>query len=671
MTSPLFRFSLLSLALAAGFAHAEDEAKESVTLDTVTVKGQATSATHRVTTKRMEETTSTDLKDVLFNEPSISFGGGNGQSQWVTIRGMGQDQIDYKVDDTYTDSQIFHHNGRFMLDPALVKVVAVQKGTGSASAGIGATSGAIVAETVEAKDLLREGQNVGFKVNAGISSNKGYSRGVSVYGQAGGFDALVSGNFVREKEYTAGKGYRNLLGGDKVLNSALGSRGLLGKIGYRFNEDNRIELSHRQEKQYGERALREEFDFSQVFQTDRRTGKYVLDANGNRIPNTANNAPRYRTLTQDTTNLEFKGGNWGFIDKIKVNVYRLNTKRDEVPNPNYELDGEVRTYGANLNLDSRLFDRHTLKYGLNWRTQKSSSNGEGGEKKNDAGAYVEGIWDFSPVTLTTGLRYDRWKMKTSSKTENSDGNFNPSIGLVYDITPDFSINTSLNYATRSPRLYEAALVNDRPITASPDLKAERSRNAEIGFNYRWNSALTLSGSYFHQQIKDVQAIRQEGRNYVWYNGGKLKNRGYELNAAYRWKGLTARAGVAYSRPKLNGDTADIVTTAIPMGRTWTTGLSYQFDNPNLEIGWRGRYVQNAGYAPTSRGSDVALNVVRAGYGVNDIFANWKPTGKDDLNVNFAVNNVFDKNYKPHSQRAGASALSEPGRDVRLSVNYRF
>ena len=38
MTSPLFRFSLLSLALAAGFAHAENEAKESVTLDTVTVK---------------------------------------------------------------------------------------------------------------------------------------------------------------------------------------------------------------------------------------------------------------------------------------------------------------------------------------------------------------------------------------------------------------------------------------------------------------------------------------------------------------------------------------------------------------------------------------------------------------------------------------------------------
>lgn len=32
MTSPLFRFSLLSMALAAGFAHAENEAKKALPL---------------------------------------------------------------------------------------------------------------------------------------------------------------------------------------------------------------------------------------------------------------------------------------------------------------------------------------------------------------------------------------------------------------------------------------------------------------------------------------------------------------------------------------------------------------------------------------------------------------------------------------------------------------
>ena len=73
MNTPLFRLSLLSLTLAAGFAHAENEAKDNVVLDTVTVKGQATSATHRVTTKRMEETTSTDLKDVIVQRAFYQF----------------------------------------------------------------------------------------------------------------------------------------------------------------------------------------------------------------------------------------------------------------------------------------------------------------------------------------------------------------------------------------------------------------------------------------------------------------------------------------------------------------------------------------------------------------------------------------------------------------------
>lgn len=665
MSNPLFRLSLLSLSLSVGFVHAAD----SMELKTVEVKGEATSATHRVTTSRMEESTSTDLKDVLFNEPSISFGGGNGQSQWIAIRGMGQDQIDFKVDDSYSDSQIFHHNGRFMLDPALVKVVAVQKGTGSASAGIGATSGAIVAETVSAKDLLQPGKDSGIKLNAGVSSNKGFSYGATAFGRSNGFDGLVSGNFIKDKNYTGGRNYRNAEGNDTVLNSALNSRALLGKIGYSFNEDNRLELSHRQEKYYGERALREEFDFSQIL-------------NDQGEPNTANNAPRYRVLEQNTTNLAFKGRDVGFADAVKANIYRLDMSRTEGNGKT-----EVETYGANLNLDNRLLDRHTLKYGLNWRQQTSSPASRNvtdrktgqilgtldtiDEKKTDSGIYVEGIWDFEPFTLTTGLRYDHWKMRTSGGNENSDHDLNPSIGLIYDVNDNLSFNTNLNYATRSPRLYEAALSGGRRVISSPDLKAERSRNAEVGFNYRWNNALSLSGSYFHQTIKDVQAITQSGSDYMWRNSGRLKNSGYELAASYRWQNLTARAGVAYSKPKLDGSTADIVTTSIPIGRTWTAGLAYQFEQPNLEIGWKGRYVQNAGYAPTSRGSGANLPVVRAGYGVNDVYANWKPTGKDNFNVNFAVNNVFDKNYKPHSQRAGTNALPEPGRDFRLAVNYTF
>ena len=657
--------SLLTLALFGGFAHAADTTAQTSELQPVTVKG-ANLSTHRVTTQKIDESTDTDLKGLLFNEPSIGFGGGNGTSQWVNIRGLGQDQIDFKVDDAYSDTSTFHHQGRFLLDPELVKVVAVQKGSGSASAGIGASSGAIVAETIDPSDLLRPDQNFGFKVNAGVSSNKGWNRGLSLYGRAAGFDALVAGNWITEENYKAGKGYVNggVSGGNRVPFSALGQRGLLAKIGYSINEDNRIELSRSQEQTHGTRTLREEFD------------------------DFARNPASYRTYTQDRTNLEYKGANLGFVSNIKANVFHLKTAREDAD------DGAVqnKATGANLNLDSRIFDRHTLKYGVNYRTQKNHparTTQAAKESKTDYGVYLEGIWDFHPVTLTTGLRYDHFKVNTSGHTSASDGNINPSLGLIYDVTDNLSLKASHSYATRSPRLYESMLAPSRNIVTAPNLKAERSRTTEIGFNYRPIQDLSLTGSYFWQKINNVHDFTclsgscAGGRSTYTSgitqstNNGYIKNKGYEFGANYRWRGLTARMGVAYSDPKHHYlfDSYDINTKAHAVGRTWTAGLAYRFDRPNLEIGWRGRFVQSRIGKP-SRGATASEGTTekRVGYGVNDIYANWKPTGKDDLNINFAINNVGNKYYYSHSQRSSSrsgNSLPEVGRDFRLAVNYKF
>ena len=657
--------SLLTLALFGSFAHAADTTAQTSELQPVTVKG-ANLSTHRVTTQKIDESTDTDLKGLLFNEPSIGFGGGNGTSQWVNIRGLGQDQIDFKVDDSYSDTSTFHHQGRFLLDPELVKVVAVQKGSGSASAGIGASSGAIVAETIDPSDLLRPDQNFGFKVNAGVSSNKGWNRGLSLYGRAAGFDALVAGNWITEENYKAGKGYVNggVSGGNRVPFSALGQRGLLAKIGYSINEDNRIELSRSQEQTHGTRTMREEFvDFDR-------------------------NPASYRTYTQDATNLEYQGANLGFISKIKANAFHLKTVRKDGDNP----APENKAAGANINLDSRIFDRHTLKYGVNYRTQKNHPGrvtAAANESKTDYGIYAEGIWDFHPVTLTTGLRYDHFKVNTSGHTSASDSNINPSLGLIYDVTDNLSLKASHSYATRSPRLYESMLAPSRNIVTAPNLKAERSRTTEIGFNYRPIQDLSLTGSYFWQKINNVHDFTclsgscAGGRSTYTSgitqstNNGYIKNKGYEFGANYRWRGLTARMGVAYSDPKHHYlfESYDINTKAHAVGRTWTAGLAYHFDRPNLEIGWRGRFVQSRIGKP-SRGATASEGTTekRAGYGVNDIYANWKPTGKDDLNINFAVNNIGNKYYYSHSQRSSSrsgNSLPEVGRDFRLAVNYKF
>ena len=681
MTSPLFRFSLLSLALAAGFAHAENEAKESVTLDTVTVKGDRQGSkirTNIVTLQQKDENTATDLRGLLKDEPAIDFGGGNGSSQFLTLRGMGQNSVDIKVDNAYSDSQMLYHQGRFIIDPALVKIVSVQKGAGSASAGIGATNGAIITKTVDAQDLLKGlDKNWGVRLNSGYASNDGISYGASVFGKAGNFDGLFSYSRNDEKDYEPGKGYRNSNGGKTVPFSGLDKRSYLAKIGANFG-DHRLVLSHMNDQHRGIRTVREEF-------TATDNPRLTLERQ----------APTYRETSLSNTNLEWTARNLGFVEKLDANAYIMKNERysaddskngyaGNLPGPNTTV---IETKGANLNLDSRIGENTLIKYGVNYRHQEIKppvffSAALSNPKKSDAGIYAEAIHDIGDFTLTGGLRYDHFDIKTHDGKSVSDGTVNPSFGVIWQPHEHWNLSASHNYASRSPRLYDAMRQHGRrnAITSIADgTKAERARNTEIGFNYN-NGSFAANGSYFWQKIKDAVAGPQQRHDAAGnpiagvreiVNAGYIKNHGYELGASYRTGGLLAKVGVSHSKPRIYDTHPENLLSANPefavqTGRTWTTSLSYRFQNPNLEIGWRGRYLQKASGSVLVRDKG---EVKRKGYGVNDVFANWKPLGKDTLNVNFAVNNVFNKFYYPHSQRG--ETLPGIGRDVRLGVNYRF
>ncbi|OFR96320.1 TonB-dependent siderophore receptor [Neisseria sp. HMSC063B05] len=700
MNTPLFRLSLLSLTLAAGFAHAENEAKDNVVLDTVTVKGDRQGSkirTNIVTLQQKDENTATDLRGLLKEEPAIDFGGGNGTSQHMTLRGMGQNSVDIKVDNAYSDSQILYHQGRFIIDPALVKIVSVQKGAGSASAGIGATNGAIITKTVDAEDLLKGlDKNWGVRLSSGYASNDGVNYGASVFGKAGNFDGLFSYNRNDEKDYEAGKGYKSPNGGKTVPYSALDKRSYLAKIGTTFGDgDHRIVLSHMKDQHRGIRTVREEFT---IFESD---------------PAKDRQKPSYRETTQSNTNLEYTGKNLGFVEKLNANAYVLENERYSADDSGSGYAGNVAgptttkitTKGANINFDSRLAEKTLLKYGVNYRHQEikphtflnsqyTSTNAAlqslvrgyslTNPTKTDYGVYVEAIQDIGDVTLTGGLRYDHFDIKTHDGKSVSDGKVNPSLGVIYQPVENLSFSVSHNYASRSPRLYDALQTHGKRgiISIADGTKAERARNTEIGFNYN-DGTFAANGSYFWQTIKDALANPQNRHDSVAIreavNAGYVKNHGYELGASYRTGGLTAKVGVSHSKPRFYDTHKDKLLSANPefgaqTGRTWTASLAYRFQNPNLEIGWRGRYVQKAVgsiLVAGQKGRDGKLeNVVRQGFGVNDVFANWKPLGKDTLNVNLSVNNVFNKFYYPHSQR-WTNTLPGTGRDVRLGVNYRF
>ena len=212
-----------------------------------------------------------------------------------------------KLDNAYSDSQIHYHQGRYMLDPALVKIVSVQKGAGSASAGIGQTNGAVIAKTLDAQDLLKNSSNphFGAKVNAGYNSNDGHNYGLAVFGKTDMFDALLVGNRVNEDNYKGGSGYRNAFNGsNRVPYSALDKISYLAKIGANFG-NHRITLSHLNEQHKGDRLVREEFPLGGPrLEFDRQ-------------------APATRKMSVSNTNLEWNAKDLGFAQAANANIYRL------------------------------------------------------------------------------------------------------------------------------------------------------------------------------------------------------------------------------------------------------------------------------------------------------------------------------------------------------------
>ncbi|HGO5854567.1 TPA: TonB-dependent receptor [Mannheimia haemolytica] len=683
--------AVLGVLAANSFANTD-----TAVLDTVTVTDNQglKVKTNVVTTQKKDESTQTDLRGLLKDEPAISLGGGNGTSQFLYIRGMGQNSIDVKVDNTYSDSQIHYHQGRHMLDPALVGTVTVQKGAGSASAGIGQTNGAIVVKTVDALDLLKNSnKNFGAKLGTGISTNHAHNFNAAVYGKGDIFDVLVSGNLVRDRNYKGGKDYVSQFGTNRVPYSALDKSSFLAKLGATLG-DHRFVLSHSNERNEGQRLVREEFDAAPNGTVTPPYNRLTVDRQ----------APANRRMTVQRTNLEWTGKNLGFAQEATANVYQLVQGRwsenDKGNGYAGGIDGATKlkavTHGANINFDSSVHEKVLLKYGVNYRHQEVKPHVKLNPKvvnqeKTDTGLYVEAITaPVDKVTLTTGVRYDHFKFEAMDGKKRSDGTFNPSVGLIYEPIQYLSLSASHNYATRSPRMHDAIMSHGARgmVTIGDNTKAERARNTEIGFNYN-DGTFSFDGSYFWQHIKDALGTTNGRDNHgnaaqAIVNGGKIKNRGYELNAGYHNNGFTARVGVAHSKPRFytqtvmqpNNQPKALLSNnpeyASAIGRTWTASVSYRFEQPNLEVGVHHRIVEKVkpedNYFVTGGTLQTNTGNGKDGYNVTDITLNWKPFNDDSVNVNFAVDNVANKLYYAHGQRGQFPAR---GREFRAGVNYTF
>jgi outer membrane receptor protein involved in Fe transport len=81
----------------------------------------------------------------------------------------------------------------------------------------------------------------------------------------------------------------------------------------------------------------------------------------------------------------------------------------------------------------------------------------------------------------------------------------------------------------------------------------------------------------------------------------------------------------------------------------------------LQVGWR--FVHADDFTNTS---DASLR--RESYDLHHAYVQWRAGGEDPLaglGVTFGIDNIFDKDYA-----RVANSASEPGRNFKVTVNYR-
>ncbi len=122
------------------------------------------------------------------------------------------------------------------------------------------------------------------------------------------------------------------------------------------------------------------------------------------------------------------------------------------------------------------------------------------------------------VILTPAVRYTHlfderngavnlWR--SSDKGSNGDeGSWNPQVGFKVRPRDDLTLKTNIGRYVREPSFFE--LFGDRGFfIGNPDLKSERGTNFDVGFeycwpgNHRWVRNVVLSAAYFHNDVSDL------------------------------------------------------------------------------------------------------------------------------------------------------------------------
>lgn len=641
-----------------------------IALGIVTVIGEQaySDTTSTVSAEDIAARAPRDTREALQNETGVAVGGGGATvAQKIYVREIEDTLLTVTLDGVPQGGNIFHHQGRVLIEPELLKRIELDKGGTVSSVSPGGLAGSVRMTTKDAADLLRPGQSFGTMLSGGASSNDGWRGGLTVYGApGGGLDFLVHGKRTRTDDYEDGRGHTQ-------RNSGSTQDTQLAKLSYELTPGHKLFASYQWLEDEGVRFLRPH------------------------MPGIVNGPATPQKLEQQTVTAgyRFAGGNGlpqaelSFFSDETTNK-RTNTTAVFGKPIGYRYGERIDATGVNLTLNSKL-GAANLRYGLNHHRRdleainpaKKGMNGNSGKEESDVtGLFAEGSIPLGSMFLFgLGGRYDWYSYEDNHDQDFDSSGFSPNASLTLQATDALSFRLGASRTVRGAGLKEAFMIDNGPgpliYRNVGSLKEETANNVELGFNYA-QGPWSFKGSVFRMTIDDyINLVYRAGppATATRENVGKVRSHGYELGGG--WSNGTARVGlsVADAKPELNGfELGDgDFSLGTTLGRTWLVSTGYTFAGWNLDLGWNVRHVESVSYRP----SNAATDVRKDGYTVHDVYANWQPWGKDRVRLTLGVRNLFDKffydqaTYGAQVPNGPILGYAEPGRDVRLDLSWKF
>lgn len=627
------------------------------------------------------------IKDLLLDSNSVEFSGSARRSgQDISIRGYGTNGLVILFDGVRQKFE-GEHDGKFFIDPALLKKVEIIRGSSSALYGSGGLGGVVSFETKSAADLLAPGKMHGGLTSIGFNSVNDESL-ISQTGFARGknFDLLASINLRQSDDIKLGDG--NKLPSEDDIVSGLFKFALSPSPSSTL----KLNLQHYQnnaEEPNNPQAGLDSTDELALLQQDKET-----------VSNRVSLEFQYQNPANNKVNLNARV----YHNSTEVEEQGLGSTRPGAMIRS--LSRALDSTGINI-VNQSIFQskggfRQTWAYGLEYYTEDQKGqdtgamNGESGGIPDAESSYwgiflqdeIELAGKLGKLLIIPGVRVDNYESKNKTGLSLDEQEVSPKLGVAYK--PKGWLLVFANYAKafRAPNMTEIFTtgihfpqdLSARPPTfnrfvPNPNLKPEKNESFEFGFGVQFddliqtNDRLQIKLARFQVESEDYISLTVNipGLTTNSSNIPKAELDGYEFEGSY--ENSLIKFTLGYS--EMEGINPNGAINAMNPSRsnrylfeaspdTLKTGIEIKLPVWGSIIGWRATFA--ADHDKVNNPADEA----RDSYNAHNVYYQWHPEGSSNITINLGIDNLFDENYS----RAFADS-PEPARNYRIQLSLQW